>query len=50
MNDFKIVQLDLKDGQRQIIKFALAYLRPDFLGPQDMGHKDVATGCGVLSL
>jgi len=28
----------------------LAYLRPYFLGPHEVGHKDVATGSGVLSL
>ncbi len=25
-------------------------MRPDFLGPHEVGHKDVATRCGALSL
>jgi len=33
-----------------LIKCALADFRRDFLGPHEVGHKDVATGSGVLSL
>jgi len=33
----------------QKIKCALAYLR-QILGPKEVGHKNVATGRGVLSL